>query len=233
LQPLAVLAAIVITGVINLVDYPEAIYLWKVHKFDLGVWVIAFVGTLFLGVEIGLAISVCISLLLIIYESAFPHTAVLGRLPGSTVYRNIKQYPLAERYDGIVIVRIDAPIYFANTDNIRSKLLKYEEVAEEELAGKGGGDVKFIILELSPVSYIDSSALHILQVMVGDYKARGIQIILTNPSVSVMEALVRSKVADHIGREHMFASMHDAAKWCLDRMDLIESSFNGENQSVQ
>ena len=104
-----------------------------------GVWVIAFVGTLFLGVEIGLAISVGISLLLIIYESAFPHTAVLGRLPGSTVYRNIKQYPLAERYDGIVIVRIDAPIYFANTDNIRSKLLKYETVAEEELAAKGGG----------------------------------------------------------------------------------------------
>ena len=225
-QPLAVLAAIVITGVINLVDYPEAIYLWKVHKFDLGVWVIAFVGTLFLGVEIGLAISVGISLLLIIYESAFPHTAILGRLPGSTVYRNIKQYPQAERYDGIVIVRIDAPIYFANTDNIRSKLIKYEEAAKDELVGKGGGDkdVKFIILELSPVSYIDSSALHILQVMVGDYKAQGIQIIITNPSVSVMEALVRSKVADDIGREHMFASMHDAVKWCLDRMDLISLS---------
>ena len=84
--------------------------------------------------------------------------------------------------------------------------------------------MKFIILELSPVSYVDSSALHILQVMVGDYKDRGIQIILTNPSASAMEALVRSKVADNIGREHMFASMHDAAKWCLDRMDLISSS---------
>jgi sulfate transporter 4 len=202
-----------------LFDYPEAIYLWKVNKFDFAVWMIAFIGSLFLGVEIGLAISVCISLLLIIYESAFPHTAVLGRLPGSNVYRNIKQYPLAERYDGIIMVRIDAPIYFANTDNIRSKLLKYETVAEEELAAKGSGEVKFIILELSPVSYIDTSALHILEDMIKRYKERGIQIILTNPSVNVMEVLVTSKLADEVGRDHMFVSIHDAVKWCLDHMD--------------
>lgn len=208
-----------ITGVISLLDYPEAIYLWKVNKFDFAVWMIAFIGSLFLGVEIGLAISVCISLLLIIYESAFPHTAVLGRLPGSTVYRSVKQYPLAERYDGIVMVRIDAPIYFANTDNIRSKLLKYEAVAEEELAAKGHGDVKFIILELSPVSYIDTSALHILEDMIKLYKERGIQILLTNPSVKVMEVLVNSKLADEVGREHMFVTMHDAVKWCLDHLD--------------
>ena len=96
-QPLCVLAAIVISGVIGLFDYEEAIYLWKVHRFDFCVWLIACVGTMFLGVEIGLAIAVGVSLLLVIYESAYPHTAVLGRLPGTTVYRNVKQYPEAER----------------------------------------------------------------------------------------------------------------------------------------
>ena len=58
LQPLSVLAAIVISGVVGLLDYEEAIYLWKVHKFDFGVWLIACVGTMLLGVEIGLAIAV-------------------------------------------------------------------------------------------------------------------------------------------------------------------------------
>ena len=124
LLTLPTLASIVISGVISLVDYEEAIYLWKVHKFDFGNWMLAFLGTLFLGVELGLGIAVGISLLLVIFESAYPHTAILGRLPGTTEYRNIKNYPQAERYDGIVVVRIDAPIYFANTQNIRDKVRK-------------------------------------------------------------------------------------------------------------
>ena len=73
-----------------MVDYDEAIYLWKVHKFDFGNWMLAFIGTLFLGVELGLGIAVGISLLLVVFESAYPHTAVLGRLPGTTEYRNVK-----------------------------------------------------------------------------------------------------------------------------------------------
>ena len=77
-----------------------------------------------------------ISLLLVIFESAYPHTAILGRLPGTTEYRNIKNYPQAERYDGIVVVRIDAPIYFANTQNIRDKVRKYETNAKREIMKK-------------------------------------------------------------------------------------------------
>jgi sulfate transporter 4 len=200
--------------------------LWKVHKFDFGVWLIACLGTMFLGVEIGLAIAVCVSLLLITYESAYPHTAQLGRLPGSTVYRNIKQYPSAERYDGIVMVRIDAPIYFANTDNVRSKLQKYERLAEEELAARNAGEVNFIILELSPVTHVDSSALHILHDMTKTYKERGIQMLFSNPSVKVMESFVKSKLADEVGREHIFVSIHDAVNWCLDHMDTVAVSVH-------
>jgi sulfate transporter 4 len=220
------LAAIVISGVINLFDYNEAIYLWKVHKFDFAVWMSAFFGVTLLGVETGLAISVVISLLLIIYESAFPHMAVLGRLPGSAVYRNIKQYPEAERYDGIVIVRIDAPIYFANIDNIRSKLHKYEKKSSEELSARNGGDVKFIILEMSPNSHIDSSALHVLNEMLKIYKKRDVQLVLANPNVKVMEKLVASKLIEEVGRDHVFVSIQDAVKWCLDHLDTLAISVH-------
>lgn len=220
-----------IAGVISLLDYPEAIYLWKVHKFDFCVWMSAFLGTTLLGVEIGLVISVAVSLLLIIYESAFPHTAVLGRLPGSNVYRNIKQYPLAERYDGIVIVRIDAPIYFANTDNVRTKLTKYEKAAEEELAARDSGEVKFVLVELSPVSHVDSSALHILHDMIESYNERGIQMLFSNPSVAVMDSFIKGKIVDAVGREHIFVSTHDAVKWSLDHMDAIAVSVHNPSES--
>lgn len=194
---------------------------------------IACLGTVFLGVEIGLGIAVVVSLLLITYESAYPHTAVLGRLPGTTVYRNVKQYPDAERYDGIVMVRIDAPIYFANTDNVRAKLHKYERVAEQKLKERGAGEVKYIVLELSPVSHVDTSALHILHDMNSMYKHRGIQMLFANPSVKVMEVFVRSGLAEEVGREHIFVTLHDAVEWCLHQMDSIALSTHGVSEDQE
>jgi len=212
-------------------------YLWKVHKFDFGVWVIACLGTMFLGVEIGLSIAICVSLLLVTYESAYPHTAVLGRLPGTTVYRNVKQYPEAERYDGIVMVRIDAPIYFANTQNVREKLIKYEMLAERQMGSPkdtmispsspgpvsvtptSNSGIKYVILEMSPVSHVDTSALHILHDMLEDYRNRGVQLCLVNPSAGVMEILVSDGFAEAVGRENIYVTMHDAIDSCLHEMD--------------
>jgi sulfate transporter 4 len=241
LLALAALASIVISGVISLVDYAEAIYLWRVHKFDFCVWMVAFIGTLFLGVEMGLGISVGISLLLVIFESAFPHTAVLGRLPGTHHYRNIKQYPDAEQYDGIVLVRVDAPIYFANSHVLRDRIHKYYQRAEERLSGDNDGDggnggdieseplsdevqrVRFVILELSPVSHVDTSALHTLQEMNATFrKEKDIQLCLSNPNPRVMRRLVLSGLADEIGREHIFVALNDAVHYCLDQMDTAE-----------
>jgi sulfate transporter 4 len=192
--------------------------LWKIDKFDFVVWVVSFVTTLFAGVEIGLLVSVGVSLLMVIYESAYPHTAVLGRLPGTTVYRNVKQYPEAETFDGIVLIRIDAPIYFANTQNIRDKLTKYEELAQ---AGKT--QVKYIILELSPVSHIDSSALHILNDIIDTYKLRNIELCFSNPSVRVMERLLLGGLVEKVGRDHIFVTAHDAVNYCLHELDIAES----------
>lgn len=86
----------------------------QVSKKDFLVWMASFLGTIFIGVEIGLGISVGLALLIVVAESAFPHTAELGQLPGTEVYRNTKQYQDAMYADGMVLVRLDAPIYFAN-----------------------------------------------------------------------------------------------------------------------
>ena len=227
----------------SLVDYSEAIYLWRVHKFDFSVWSVAFLGTLFLGVELGLGLSVGISLLLVIFESAYPHTAVLGRLPGTHHYRSTKQYPHAERYDGIVLIRVDAPMYFANTQHVRDKIQKYYERAEEKLyedhqsqanqATNGNNDqaapvvnevqrVQFVVLELTPVSHIDTSALHTLHELKATFQEENVQLCLSNPNPRVMQRLTQSGFADEIGREHIFVALHDAVHYCLNHMDNIE-----------
>ncbi|KFK25587.1 hypothetical protein AALP_AA8G134000 [Arabis alpina] len=214
--PQCALAAIVISAVSGLVDYDEAIFLWRVDKRDFTLWIITSTTTLFLGIEIGVLVGVGFSLAFVIHESANPHIAVLGRLPGTTVYRNIKQYPEAYTYNGIVIVRIDSPIYFANISYIKDRLRDYE-VAVDKYTNRGPEveRIYFVILEMSPVTHIDSSAVEALKELYQEYKTRDIQLAISNPNKDVHLTIARSGMVELVGKEWFFVRVHDAVQVCL------------------
>jgi len=221
-MPLATLASIVISGVLGLLDYEEGIFLWHVHKLDFAIWMFSFLGTLFLGAEKGLGISVGLSLLFVLYESAYPHTAVLGKLPGTNVYRNVKQYPTAQTFEQIVIARVDAPIFFANTQHVREKLQKYEWQAENKCDADGRKPIKFMIVDFSPVSSIDTSGIHIMKDLYEDYSSRDVQLCLCNPNITVMQKLVDGGLVKLIGEKYMFVSTYDAVQACLHELEEAE-----------
>ncbi|XP_042398288.1 sulfate transporter 4.1, chloroplastic-like [Zingiber officinale] len=223
--PQCALAAIVISAVMGLVDYEEAIFLWRVDKKDFSLWSITFIITLFFSIEIGVLVGVGFSLAFVIYESANPHIAVLGRLPGTTVYRNVVQYPEAYTYNGIVVIRIDAPIYFANISYIKDRLREYElNVDGSTKRGSDVGRIYFIILEMSPVTHIDSSAIQTLKDLHQEYKSRGIQIAIANPNQGVHLLLSRSRVIELIGVEWFFVRVHDAVQVCLQHVQNMNPS---------
>ena len=80
--PTNILGSIIVVSVASLVEYEQAIYLWKVNKLDFLVWLAAFLGVLFYSVEVGLAIAIGLALLLLVWHVAFPQVNVLGKLPG-------------------------------------------------------------------------------------------------------------------------------------------------------
>ncbi|ESQ48780.1 hypothetical protein EUTSA_v10020199mg [Eutrema salsugineum] len=221
--PQCALAAIVISAVSGLVDYEGAIFLWRVDKRDFTLWTITSTATLFFGIEIGVLVGVGFSLAFVIHESANPHIAVLGRLPGTTVYRNMKQYPEAYTYNGIVIIRIDAPIYFANISYIKDRLREYEVATDKRTTNRGPEveRIYFLILEMSPVTYIDSSAVEALKELYEEYKTRDIQLAISNPNKEVLLTLARSGIVELIGKEWYFVRVHDAVQVCLH---YVESS---------
>ncbi|CAL5081770.1 unnamed protein product [Urochloa decumbens] len=222
--PQCALAAIVISAVTGLVDYEEAIFLWGIDKKDFFLWAITFITTLVFGIEIGVLVGVGFSLAFVIHESANPHIAVLGRLPGTTVYRNTLQYPEAYTYNGIVVVRIDAPMYFANISYIKDRLREYELNLPNSNRGLDVGRVYFVILEMSPVTYIDSSAVQALKDLHQEYKARHIQIAIANPNRQVHLLLSRSGIIDLIGDGWCFVRVHDAVQVCLQHVQNSSSS---------
>ncbi|ONM20700.1 Sulfate transporter 4.1 chloroplastic [Zea mays] len=157
--------------------------------------------------------------------------SVLGRLPGTTVYRNTLQYPEAYTYNGIVVVRIDAPIYFANISYIKDRLREYELNLPSSNKGLDVGRVYFVILEMSPVTYIDSSAVQALKDLHQEYKARHIQIAIANPNRQVYLLLSRSGIIDLVGAGWCFVRVHDAVQVCLQHVQ--NSSSNALKLPVQ
>ncbi|KAG9453712.1 hypothetical protein H6P81_006616 [Aristolochia fimbriata] len=226
--PQCALAAIVVSAVMGLVDYDEAIFLWHVDKKDFLLWTITSITTLFLGIEIGVLVGVGSSLAFVIHESANPHIAVLGRLPGTTVYRNVEQYPEAYTYNGIVVVRIDAPIYFANISYIKDRLREFE--LNIDRSTKRGPEVEriyFVIIEMAPVTYIDSSAVQALKDLYQEYTSRNIQIAIANPNREVLLTLSRSGVLELIGKEWYFVRVHDAVQVCLQHVQKMNDASKG------
>mmetsp|Transcript_17379 Transcript_17379/g.52010 ORF Transcript_17379/g.52010 Transcript_17379/m.52010 type:complete len:696 (+) Transcript_17379:162-2249(+) len=208
--------AIIISGIITLFDYKEGIFLYRVNKLDFLVWLTAFFVVVFAGVEIGLAVAVGLSLLIVLWKVGFPHTAQLGRLPGTAVFRNVKQYPEAQQYPGILAVRIDAPLYYANVPTVRDALSKYEEQASER-ALEGGERLGWIVVDLSPVSEIDGTAVHFWFDYIREHRSAGVNIIFANPSKKVVRQLEEAKLVAHIGPEHIFVRTADAVEYAQEQ----------------
>merc|ERR1711871_1148189 len=129
--PKFVLAAIVINSVIALVAFGEAARLWRVKKSDFLLWMVAFLGTLFLGVTFGVGIAVALSLCIVVYESVRPQITILWRIPGTTIYRNVKQESSGSFVPNVFIARIGSSMYFANASFIKDMLLTYTDDLSE------------------------------------------------------------------------------------------------------
>ncbi|XP_042454635.1 sulfate transporter 1.3-like [Zingiber officinale] len=212
--PNAVLAAIIISAVLYLIDFEAAYSIWKVDKFDFVACMGAFLGVIFISIEIGLLIAVCISFTKILLHVTRLKTAKLGKLPGTAIYRNVEQYAETIKIPGVLIVRVDAAIYFTNANYARERILRWLRDEQEHAKENKETEIKFLIVVLSPVSDIDTSGIHALEELLVSLKKHDIQLLLSNPGVEVIHKLQSSEFIEHIGRDRIFLTVEDAVKAC-------------------
>ncbi len=200
--PQAVLASIIMTAVFGLIDVHEVKHLWKVKKTDLAMLAITFFSTLTLGIEQGILVGVGASLLVLVYNTTRPHVALLGRLPGTDIYRNVDRFPEAKPTDGVLAIRMDSQFYFGNVNFIKETL--------DALEARNRGPLRAVLLDASGVNKIDASAEVALREITEDYKRRGVRFILANVKGPVRDVLERSGYYDVLGRENCFHRVEDA-----------------------
>lgn len=242
LLPTCIIGAIIIAGVLTLVDYPESIRLWKFDKLDFCVWAFTFLGVLFLSPEWGLLCGVAASFLLVVIMSAIPKTRVLGRLPGTQLYRSVKQYPEAESAPGCIVTSPDSPLYFLNAQSVKDKITS----RAAEMDAETGVFTRYIVLDLESSSDIDSCALHELDdwllelagsapdaavtgaVADGDTVLEAIparKLCVVNPNSTVMRRMEQWGFVERLGRERIFCSVPEAVAWCLLKVGEEEANL--------
>ena len=200
--PKAILAAIIVVAVKGLIDYKEAIHLWKNDRRDFLTLLATFVITLTLGIQDGVLAGVLLSLAIMVYQNSRPHIATLGRLNKGHHFRNIDRYTDAETYEDIKVVRFDAQLYFGNAEFFREKI--------EDMVTEKGEKLKLFILEASSIHDIDSSGIHILREVVTYLHARNIELNIVAAIGPVRDIMYKNGIVDMIGRENCFFHVHDA-----------------------
>ena len=216
--PNAILASVIMVAVFGLIDYKEAIYLWKSNRTDFFLLVATFLATLTIGIEKGIGLGVLLSLAMVIYKTTKPHVAVLANIHGTHFYRNIERF--GEEVilkEDILIVRFDAQLYFANTTFFKDTL--------EELALNKGDKLKVIIIDCESMNNLDSSGVHALNETIDLYSSKGIAITFSGVKGPVRDAMEKGGVISKLGFDNFYMSIQEA-------VDAYESKSEN-NQSRQ
>jgi sulfate permease, SulP family len=177
--PKAVLAAIIVVAVFQLIDFSSLRRTWRYDRADGLSQAATIAGVLVVGVEGGLVIGAALGVCMFLYRTSRPHIAVVGRVAGTEHYRNIRRHSV-ETWPHLLLVRIDENLYFANSPRVETELMNL--IVEH-------GDLEHVVLILSGVGYIDTSGLEMLEQFEQSLRDKRIQLHLAEIKGPVMDRL--------------------------------------------
>ncbi|XP_066859077.1 solute carrier family 26 member 6 isoform X1 [Anser cygnoides] len=135
--PKAILAAIIIVNLKGMFkQFTDFRTLWKSNRVDLMIWIVTFVATLLLNLDIGLGASVAFALLTVIFRTQLPHYSLLGRVADTEVYKDVAEYQKAQEIPGVKIFRSSSTLYFANVEMYAEALKKKSGINVDRLIAK-------------------------------------------------------------------------------------------------
>ena len=198
--PQATLAATIIVAVLSLVDFSILKKTWVYSRADFAAVSATIALTLLFGVEVGVTAGVLLSILIHLYKSSRPHMAVVGRVPGTEHFRNVKRHKV-EIDETVLTLRVDESLYFANARYLEDSL--YDMVAARP-------KLKHVVLMCPAVNEIDMSALESLEAINERLKALGVTFHMSEVKGPVMDRLRRGDFLHHLSGK-VFLSQHQAA----------------------
>jgi high affinity sulfate transporter 1 len=200
--PKSVLAALIIEAVVmGMMDVPEMRRLFRVQRFDFWIAIAALVGALVFGVLAGVIIGIGLSLLWLISVATRPPMPLLGREPGTQVFRGLDEHPADEQFPGIVVLRLDGGLFFATSDALEDRI---REVALST------PNVTAIVLDCEGIDFADSQGSAKLGEILELTKQAGVTLRLARVKPAVLELLSRDGFLERIGHDRTHGNVYRA-----------------------
>ena len=201
--PKTVLAAIIISAVLRLINIKYAIRLYKSRKDEFAVLVLTFILTLFVGIIQGIFFGIILSLLLLVYRASKPHFAFLGRIGNTNYFQNIDRFPneVVVRED-LIILKFDAQLFFGNIDFFKKLVFNSIE--------KKPSKVKGFIINARAINYIDSTASEELIIIIKKLQKKGIRVMVVGAIDPSRDIIINSKLIKVIKKQNLFVTSGDA-----------------------
>ncbi|CAN6296149.1 unnamed protein product [Urochloa humidicola] len=168
----------------------------------------SFLGVLFGSVEIGLCVAIGVSFSKVIMHSIRPQVQILGRLQGTNIFCNIKQYPIVCQTPAVLTTRIDTSfLCFINAKFIRARITGWVTEKLEE--------IRSVVLDMSNVVNIDTAGLAALEELREELVSRGIQMAIASPGWQVIHKMKLAQLVDGTGEAWIFLTVGEAVEACL------------------
>ncbi|HVG66173.1 MAG TPA: sulfate permease [Actinomycetota bacterium] len=200
--PLPMLAAIVITAAIGLIDVAAVRRLHRVRRSEFVLWLAAFGGVALLGVLMGIFTAILLSLADFVRRAWRPHDAVLGREDELKGYHDIDRHPSARQVPGLLLYRFDAPLFFANAAWFRRRV--------KGLVAEAAHPVRWVVVAAEPVTDVDSTAADTLDQLLRELREQQVTLAFAELKGPVKDRLRRYGLYDAIGPDHFLPTIGTA-----------------------
>jgi SulP family sulfate permease len=209
--PEAILAAIVLFVIRALIDIPHLRTIYKFSKIEFTIAVVTLLSVLIFGALQGIVIGVVLSVVGLLKNMYNPHIAILGRVPGTDQFLDIKRRPESEIISHTLIVRVDGSQIFLNTECIKNTII--------DLVDKEYNDTKLFVLDFEASSFIDYTGIEMLQDLYEEMNRRGIKIKAANMYGPLRDFIRKTKLEDEIVDSEVCLSIED----CIERWESEKS----------
>ena len=205
LMPQATLAAVVVVYSIGLIKPAEFSLILQVRRTEFTWALAAFVGVMLLGTLKGILVAIVLSLVALAFQAADPPVYVLGRKPGTNVFRpRSKEHPEDETFPGLLLLRIEGRVFFANAEHVGQKIRSLVDEAKP----------KVLVLDLTAVSDLEYTALKMLSEGERRIREQGILLWLVGLNPEVLRMVKKSPLGKVLGAERMQFSVELAVRRC-------------------
>ena len=202
LMPEATLGALVLVAAAGLIKFKEfqSLRAYRIYGFVFAV--ITFLGVILLGTLEGILIAALFSMVTILYATSIPKVYVVGRKAGTNVFRPLEDHPQDETFPGLLLLRIEGPMYFANVsqaiDQVASLVRQYEP--------------RFIVIDCSAVALFEYTAIRHFRDFDDKLQDTGVELWIADLNPEAFKVVGPSSFGQALGHERMFFNLEQAVE---------------------